>query len=293
MDNYWKLTIVLPNKNNQETIEEFLLSLNLANRSRGSIILYRRFLEKFFCNIEEPYNQLTSESILKWFLKHESDIKEATLRLRLSILSSFYTFCIKEEYLETSPIKSRWFPRLSQTVPKYLEREDIAKIRQNSEMTSLRNQAIIEFMLTSGCRVSEVNRLNIEDVDIKNRLARVTGKGKKIRHVHFTDKCAVLLERYLKSRSQNTPPFFVTSTGNRLSVRMIQDLVRDVGRDAGLTTRLHPHRFRHTFATELIAKGADLSFIGDEMGHSDISTTQIYARLPKREIISMYRKFMG
>jgi integrase/recombinase XerD len=162
-------------------------------------------------------------------------------------------------------------------------------------MTSLRNQVLVEFMLTSGCRVGEVNGINREDVNLESRSARVVGKGKKIRHVHFTDKCAVLLERYLKtSRMKTSPALFVSATtGKRLSIRMIQKIVNEIGKGAGITTGLHPHRLRHTFATELLAKGADLSFIGDEMGHSDIGTTQIYARIPNREIVALYRKFMG
>lgn len=293
MERYWELTHPLPNKVNQEVVNDFLLSLKLANRSQGTIIQYRRFLERFFGDMKDSFSSLSSDTIREWFVNNESHVKEGTLSYRLSVLSSFYTFCVQEEYLEKSPMKIRWFPRLPQPVPKYLEKEDIAKIRQKSEWTSLRNQALIEFMLASGCRVGEVHQLNREDIDLENRTARVVGKGKKIRHIHFIDKCAVLLERYIASRPQAFPALFVTSTGKRLSIRTIQHIVKEIGERAGLTTSLHPHRFRHTFATELLAKGAELSFIADEMGHSDLGTTQIYARLPKREIIALYRKFMG
>ncbi len=160
-------------------------------------------------------------------------------------------------------------------------------------MTSLRNQLLVEFMLTSGCRVGEVHQLNREDVDFENRTARVIGKGKKIRQVHFSDKCAVLLDRYIDSCPQTSPALFVTTTGTRLGTRRIQKIIQDIGEKAGFDKRLHPHRLRHTFATELLAKGAELSFIGDELGHSNLETTQIYARLPKREIIALYRKYMG
>lgn len=294
MEKYWELKKTLPNNFNQEVINEFLLSLKLANRSQKTITGYRRFLEKFFTDMNDPITSLTSDAILHWIKTHEGQVKESTIKNYLSVLSSFYSFCVQEEYLERSPIKRRWFPRLPQPVPRYLEKEDIAKTRLQSEMASLRDQVLIEFMLTSGCRVGEVNRLNRADVDFVNRTACVKGKGKKIRYVHFTAKCAVLLERYIDSCSKISPAVFVSSrTGKRLGIRGIQHIVKDIGEDAKLTTGLHPHRFRHTFATELLAKGAELSFIGDELGHSDLSTTQIYARLPNREIISLYRKFMG
>lgn len=294
MDKYWELTKTLPNQSNQETINEFLLSLKLENRSDGTIKSYRYFLEHFFGEMKEPYFSINSDTILQWFLTHQAHVKEATLSQRFTILSSFYTFCVREEYMLKSPIKTRWYPRIPQPVPKYLEKEEIAKTRLQTEKISIRNQLIVEFMLASGCRVGEVSELNWEDVDLENRTARVIGKGKKIRIVHFTEKCAILFERYYnRLGGKSSGALFVTSNGNRLGIRRIQIIINEIGEQAKLSSRLHPHRFRHTFATELLAKGADLSFIGDELGHSDVGSTLIYARLPKREIVSLYRKYMG
>ncbi|QOK25893.1 tyrosine-type recombinase/integrase [Cytobacillus oceanisediminis] len=293
MNKYWELTKALPNEANHEAVSEFLLSLKVANRSRTTIILYRGFLERFFSDIKVDFTEISSEVILEWFQRINGKVKETSLRFYLSVLASFYNFCIQEEYLKRTPIKRRWFPRLPQPIPKYLEREEIAKTRQQSEKESLRNQALLEFMLTSGCRISEVHRLNREDVDLENRTVKVVGKGKKIREVHFSEKCAILLERYITATPQNAQALFVTSTGKRLAIRTMNTIITEIGEGAGLGKGLHPHRLRHTFATELMAKGAELSFISEEMGHSSLSTTQIYVRLPKREIIALYRKYMG
>jgi site-specific recombinase XerD len=135
-----------------------------------------------------PYTALTSDAVLGWFKKEDEYSSDAYFKLRLSIISSFYNFCIQEEHVNINSIKSRWFPRLPQSLPKYLEKEDIAKIRHYSEITSLRNQVLVEFMLTSGCRVGEVSELNVEDINIEKRTACVVSKGKKIRYVHFTEK---------------------------------------------------------------------------------------------------------
>lgn len=294
VDKYWELKKSLPNKENEKVVNEFLLHLKLANRSKLTIIDYRRYLERFFGDKEEAYSLLSSDQILAWLRTNESHLKESSYRRYLSILSSFYHFCVQESLLTRSPIKKRWFPRLPKPVPKYLEKEDIAKVRQESEKISLRDQALVEFMLTTGCRVAEVFQLNQEDVDLKNRTVRVIGKGKKIRHVHFTDKCAVLLERYFETREQmQNSPLFLSRRGTRLTIRGIQRVLSTIGENINLNSSLHPHRLRHTFATVLLAKGAELSFISDELGHADLSTTQIYARLPKKEIIAQYRKFMG
>jgi site-specific recombinase XerD len=296
MGKYWELTRTLPNEKNQEIVRHFLLHLKLSNRSEVTILGYRKFLEWFFLDKVDPFTSLTSDQILDWLQNNRGQIKDSTYRRRLDILSSFYNFCVNEYLIERSPIKRRWFPRLPKPVPKYLDKGEVAKIRNESERTYLRNQVIVEFMLTSGCRVGEVYKLNIEDLDIENRTARVKGKGKKIRNVHFSEKCAVLLERYLNLRQGNkSSPLFISFKGKktRLSVRGIQAVISKIGEGAGLSSRLYPHRLRHTFATELLSKGAELSFISDELGHVNLETTLIYARLPNQQIISQYRKFMG
>lgn len=293
MEKYWKSSNVYLNPTNQEMVNEFLLSQKVENQSKGTVIRYREYLDRFFKNRKEVYSSVTSDDILQWITEQHANMKETTISNRLSILSSFFNFCIQESLIESSPIKKRWFPRLPKPVPQYLEKEDIAKLRHRSEKDSLRNQAMIEFFLSSGCRVSELHSLDRSDVNLENRTAHVLGKGGKIRMVNFSEKCAVLLERYLASSNQEATALFVMTTGRRIGIRRIQIIVRNIGREAAVESRLSPHRLRHTFATELLAKGADLSFISDELGHTDVSTTQIYARLPKREIISLYRKYRG
>lgn len=293
MEKYWELRKTFPNSANQEVVGEFLLSLKLANCSVETVRTYRWYLEKFFENREESFLTLSSDTIHQWFQKYDGVKSDATVKLRLCILSSFYNFCVIEELLEKSPIKTRWLPRLPQPIPHYLEKSELAKTRKQTEETTLRNRVLIEFMLTSGCRVSEIVGLNQSDVDLENRTARVIGKGKKIREVHFSEKCAILMERYLTDEVKKCEALFVTANGKRLGVRGVQYIVHDIGEEAQLNKRLFPHRLRHTFATELLSKGAELSFIADELGHTDIRTTQIYARLPKQELITLYRKYMG
>lgn len=295
MKRYYEVRKLLPNDFNHKVINDFLLSLKIANRSEITIDLYRRFLERFFSEMNEPFLTLLPDVVQEWFAKNEGGVKESTLKTRLSILFSFFTFCVQEGHIAKIPLKRRWLPRLPQAIPKYLENEDIAKLRQYIEKESLRNQLLVEFLLTSGCRIAEVHALNIRDIDLDNRSARVLGKGKKIRQVHFSEKCAILMERYLDIHPQVTDALFVSSIGDgdRIGIRIMQKIIRKIGIDAGLSSPLYSHRLRHTFATVLLAKGAELSFIGDELGHRDLGTTQIYARLPKREVVAMYRKFMG
>lgn len=295
MDKYWKLKVDLPNAENQKVINEYLLSLKIANKSFYTINNFRYFYQNFFKDQDASFTVFTSNDIQKWFSIHDKEFKKNTVRFHLSALSAFYNFCIDEGYLERSPIKMRWFPRCPISEPKYLDKEEMAKVRRQAESLFPRDYAIMEFLIATGCRVGEVCRLDKKDVDFESRTACVLGKGKKIRQVHFTDKCSILLERYLESRNDDHPALFVSYRGRltRLSTSWIGKILNELGKRSKLSASLHPHRLRHTFATDLLAKGADLVFIAEELGHSDVKTTQIYARLPKREIISHYRKYMG
>jgi site-specific recombinase XerD len=295
MGKYWEVQIQLPNRENLRVINEYLLSMKVANQSFYTINNIRYFLQIFFKEQESTFSSLTSNEIIEWLTRYDIGAKENTLKFHLSVLSTFFSFCIEEGYLEKSPIKLRWFPRCARPVPKYLVKEEIAKIHLHLEKNLMRDRGIIEFFLSSGCRVGELYRLNQSHIDLHNRTAQVIGKGNKIRHVHFSEKCAFILERYLISRKDSHPALFV-STGvisSRLTREWIGKIVSRIGKEAGMRGSLHPHRFRHTFATNLLVKGADLLFIADELGHNDLKTTLVYANLPNTKVISLYRKYIG
>ncbi|MGE7667166.1 site-specific tyrosine recombinase/integron integrase [Ureibacillus composti] len=292
--NYWKISKPFLNEENKEVINEYLLSMKLANMSKATISQYKFFLEKFFKDRNEIYSALQTKDFLEWLNQHHGRLKEVTIKTRLRILSSFYQFCVEESYMEKNLIKRRWYPRSPKPVPKYLEKSQKAKVIQQSEKEELRERVIVEFLLSSGSRVGEIHTLNRADVDLENRTALVRGKGKKIREVHFSEKCALLLERYMEStEDEDHLALFISERGTRLSIRRIQEIVEHIGEMAGIESSLHPHRFRHTFATELLSKGADISFIADELGHKNLQTTQIYANLPKANLIKLYRMYMG
>lgn len=291
--NYWVLSKPLVNVRNQEVINEFLLSMKVYNLSEGTITNYCNFLGGFFHEKEESFETLTSDCILTWLIQYQNEWKARTIRNYLSMLSSFYRFCVEEEYMEKSPIKMQWFPRIPKSIPKYLEKPEVAKVLQVIESENIRNRAIVELFLATGCRVGEVHQLDKAHIDFENRTATVTGKGKKIRKVHFTEKCSLILERYLATRKDQQPYLFVTQGETRLGTAAIRKIVGRIGRTAKLIRPLHPHRFRHTFATELLSKGANLSFIADELGHKNLKVTQTYATYTKQEILTMYRKYMG
>jgi integrase/recombinase XerD len=291
---YWESTNENISAETKRVLNEYLLSLKLANKSEATITKYLWILERFFCDCSTPLACLTDEDVLHWLNEFSVDKKPKTMDLVFSCLSSFFKFCLEEDYLVKMVIKKRWRPKLPQSLPRFLSEQDYAHVKLASESLSIRNRALILFLFSSGCRVSEVSNLNIQDVDLKRRTAVVKGKGKKIRHVHFSEECAIVLIDYLKARSfKETDALFINSKGRRFRQNGIYAFTTSFGRKIGLIQSLHPHCFRHTFATNMLARGASLEFIADEMGHANLNTTRIYARIPTEDMMLAYQNKMG
>ncbi|MGX9133251.1 tyrosine-type recombinase/integrase [Rummeliibacillus sp. JY-2-4R] len=292
--NYWQCTNEAIPIQAKTILNEYLLSLKLANKAEATISKYCSILERFFSECAVPINDLTSNDVLKWFQEFSVGKKERTLDLVLSTLSSFFKFCIAEDYLETMVIKNRWRPKIPHSLPKYLNEHEYARVKMAAEQLPLRDRALVLFLFSSGCRRFEVSQLTIQDVDIDRRTAKVKGKGKKIRNIHFSQECTIVLKEYLQTRSGNpTEPLFMNKFGNALGQTGIYKITTKLGKMAGLEQTLHPHCFRHTFATNMLARGAEIEFIADEMGHADLNTTRIYARIPTEDMMLAYQNKMG
>lgn len=277
---------------NKDSINDFLLSKKLENKSPLTIERYKNFLVNFFKSVPQNIKDLTKDDILNWLEQYSKNRKEGTIITKFSILSVYLKYCYEEGYINNNIISNRWKPKAPKPLPKYLERSEVDRIRIESEKGNIRDQALLEFLVSSGCRVKEAFNLNIGDVDLSNRTVKVIGKGDKFRFVHISEYCAVLFEKYLECHSKKNTAFFIGKSNNRLGIRRIQIIIRKLGMGAGLKKSISPHCLRHTFATSLLSKGADIEFIQDELGHSELGTTRIYARLPQQNIIDLYNKFM-
>ena len=291
-EHYWIIEKERIPSQNKEIANAYLKVLKLANKSSATIDKYRWFLEKFLLDCPKNLDELVDEDVRTWLIDRFGDKKKGTQGLALSILSSFFKFCLNEEYIERTLTKNRWRPHLPQSLPKYLNEHELARVKLQAERLSLRDRAIIAFMVSSGCRRAEVVGLNIDNIDLAERTAQVLGKGKKLREVHFSEETALHLSEYLRDHPRNQSALFINKFNQRLGAPGIYSLCRKLGIKAGLQQNLSPHCCRHTFATTMLARGAELEFIGEELGHRDLNTTRVYARIPSEEIMSEYRKRM-
>ena len=294
INKYWVSTNEVIPAQTKTILNEYLLSLKLANKAEATVTKYRSILEMFFRECTIPMEDLTSEGVLKWFQSFAVGKKERTLDLVLSTLSSFFKFCLAEDYMDLMVVKNRWRPKIPNSLPKYLNEQEYARVKLATEQLPLRDRVLVLFLFSSGCRSFEVTQLTIQDVDLEKRTAIVKGKGKKIRNIHFSEECGILLKEYLSTRSgDETEPLFLNKFKQALKKGGIYKFTKRLGELAGLEQTLRPHVCRHTFATNLLARGADLEFIADEMGHKDINTTRIYARIPMEDMRIAYQNIMG
>jgi len=290
---YWVPDDGKINPQTVQVINDFLASLKQVNRSEHTIAQHCLLLKKFFLDCPKPLGDLIPDDLLGWLTSQYGNKKPGTIDKSIDVLSKFFRFCLNEGHVERLLVKSRWRPRIPQAIPKYLEKSEQAMVKLQAEQLSLRDRVIYEFLLSSGCRKAELFGLDLKDVDVSHRTATVVGKGRKIRQVHFSETCAILLKKYLETHPEDTDTLFINKSGVRLSKQWIYEIASGLGKKAGLSRQISPHCFRHTFATNLLAKGAGLDFIASELGHADLNTARTYARLPNPKMVALYRKYMG
>lgn len=273
---------------------EYLLSLKLENKAEATVSKYRSIIEKFLAECIIPLEDLTSPDVLLWFNRYSINKKPKTVDLVLACLSSFFKFCLEEEYMESMVIKNRWRPKIPHSLPNYLNEQEYARVKTAAERLSLRDRAVVLFLFSSGARCAEVAQLRIQDVNLDKRIVKVLGKGKKIRDVHISEECALVLREYLHTRTpKESEPLFLSKFKQHLGTQGIYKITTTLGKQAGLNRTLNPHSCRHTFATNMLARGAEIEFIADEMGHKNINTTRVYARIPSEDMMNAYQNIMG
>ncbi|MDE2489802.1 MAG: tyrosine recombinase [Elusimicrobia bacterium] len=213
-------------------------------------------------------------------------LKPASLRRAVEALRSFYAYLAVERRLPESPADALKGPRTPKRLPKFLTRGDAARLLaapSGDSYEDVRDRAMLELLYASGLRVSEVLTLTPEAVNLQEGWVRVLGKGSKERLVPAHARALAALRAYLALRERRfkspAPELFLGRSGRRLSRVQFWRILRALGRRAGLSSPVHPHLLRHTFATHLLEGGADLRSVQEMLGHADLSTTQIYTHL--------------
>ncbi len=278
------------------------------NYSINTISAYSRDLEEFFSFLRATDASVTAPEVthllIRQFLAHlhRTGNKRSSSSRKLATLRSFYRFLHREGLVDKNPARMVRTPRLEQRSPEVLSEEEmlvLLEVPDRSGAKGLRDAAILELLYATGMRVSELTGLNVGDFQFSQRLVMVRGKGRKERLIPFSERAGRVLRDYRpvraillrKSSSPSDPEaFFLNLQGGRITPRSIQRLVRGYVTIAAASMDVHPHTFRHSFATHLLRRGADLRSIQEMLGHEDLTTTQKYTHLALDELLRTYRE---
>lgn len=234
-------------------------------------------------------------------LLNQKKYARRTIARRVSSLRSFYKFLLRENYVQQNPFVKVRTPKLDKRLPVFLEEVEINEILTTpaKDPLGLRDQAILELLYATGCRVSELVGLTLTNIDFGNRYVLLLGKGNKERIVPIGHTCCQAVQKYLqvtrgalmvKYRAEAHDKIFVNSRGGPLTDRSVRRVLDKYITRLAMQKKISPHTIRHTFATHLLDHGADLRAVQELLGHANLSTTQIYTHITTERITSVYQK---
>ena len=295
-----------------ELILDYIEHLEVeGGRSPKTAENYRLYLERFVEFTEDiKIENITTEIVRKYRLwlnryKNINDDELATITqsYHLIALRGFLGYLGQRDFTTLSPDKIV-LPKVSRKQVTFLHYDEVERMIAVIDIDSeagLRDRAIIELLFSSGLRVSELTNLNRDHVNTKRREFMVRGKGQKDRPVFISEAAAGWVNRYLDARQDSLPPLFISYSKNveqtnsgdyrRLTPRSVQRIISKNTRLAGITKHVSPHTMRHSFATDLLMNGADIRSVQTMLGHSSISTTQVYTHVTDQHLREVYEKF--
>lgn len=288
----------------KKELSEFLAYLrHERNASPHTIAAYERDLRQLADYLEESGVRWTKAGnvVLRGFLAtlHEKKRKRSTIGRKLAAMRSFYEFGLRKKWIAENPAKILATPRQEKKVPSFLSEEEAAALLDlpsTGKAVDLRDRAILELFYATGIRVSELVGVDLDDIHFDERLVRVRGKGKKERLVPFGRKAAEAVQTYLRvrpgllDRRPEERAVFLNYRGGRLTPRSVERMVRKYIRKTAVSRRISPHSLRHSFASHLLGRGADLRVIQELLGHASLATTQKYTHVDVRRLLEVYKK---
>ena len=281
-------------------INEYLVFVSqVKNLSENTTKSYERDLKKLYLFLEKlnvtNYSEIKEEICSAWIGDlYSQNNKPKSIQRHLSSAKGFFRFLKKNNLIGSSPFELVTAPKSSNTLPDVLSPEDVEQLLnfKPSNTIEVRDKAIVELMYSSGLRVSETVNINISDFEENMSFLRVIGKGSKTRLVPMGRFAINAINNWLDERekiSNNTDALFLNLKGSRLSVRSIQLRLKKMAIKQGLPP-VHPHMLRHSFATHMLESSGDLRTIQELLGHSSLSTTQIYTKLDYQHLAKIYDK---
>jgi integrase/recombinase XerC len=293
----------MPNTGSTGELGIFLTQLTIEKRgSAHTVSAYRRDLERLlgYCANKgvSSWQNVTQTDIRSHIaIRHRQGISSKTLQREISAIRSFYTYLMKNGYVQANPAQHIKAPKQARKLPKVLDVDQITGLLEagTDSILEIRDVAMFELFYSSGLRLSELSALVLSDLDLSDQMLRVrSGKGGKARELPVGGKAVIALKNWLNERGKLAhvadDALFVSNKGKRLGSRGIELRLTQWCKKKGMGTLVHPHMLRHSFASHLLESSQDLRAVQELLGHSNISTTQIYTHLDFQHLAEVYDK---
>ena len=253
-------------------------------------------MQRYFSELDLDLTELDKDDIKDYLGAIYSEVKASSLRRKIVAIRQFYLLLHKRKIIEDNPTLTLTGPKKDGVLPGALTREEMTRLIEYNypqNLKGLRDRAIIEMLYSSGVRVGELISLKIKDMDFKGKTVNVLGKGKKERLLPVTSQAIDSIENYLMKRPTGKDKdsiIFCNLKGGPLTERGVQYIIDTLARNCGIYRKITPHMLRHSFATHFLENGMNLRYLQALLGHSNLSTTEIYTHLSIEELTKVYRK---
>ena len=279
---------------NDKLLDDFITAKKIEGCSSKTLGYYNSTLRNIFSSIGKPIRVIDTSDVRSYLSDYQSNnhVSKTTINNVRRILSSFFRWLEDEDQIFRSPIRRIKKVKTQKVVKDVFSDEELEILRDNCD--NIRDLAIIDILSSTGIRVGEIVNLDISDIDFENRECVVLGKGDKERTVYFDARTKVHLRNYLENRYDDNEALFVSlsSPHERLNISGIESMLRDLGNRTGIN-KVHPHKFRRTFATRAIDKGMPLEEVQRLLGHQKIDTTMEYVVVNQSNVKNSHRRFIG
>ena len=276
-------------------ISLFLAAKKIDGLSAKTLKNYREMLGAFAAKVDKPAGKVTADDVREYigYLAEERHLKDSSIQTHINTLRSFFGWLDTEDHIKRNPmrkIKSLKIDRAKARRP--LTAEQLEQLRDSCR--TYKEKALVEFLVSSGCRLGEIVGIRADAVDWQGRSVVVLGKGGKERTVYFSVRAKLMLQEYLERRKGGTALFASSRAPyGPMQPRAVEKALQKIGERAGEPRRVHPHLMRHTFASNALNSGMDITIIQHLLGHTDPKTTLIYAELAPRTVKYEYERVVA
>lgn len=298
-----KSSYIIEDGNSKELSEFQEYLLNVRRYSSNTISSYSFDIcdfTKFIRGLGKIFKDIKVDDVKSWILDlTERQIGKRSIKRKMSSLKSFYAWMYLQKKVDSDPFEYVHSPKATHALPDFFSEKEIDSLltanEKRTDKLKDRDQALLMLMFASGLRASEVVNLTFNQVDFDNRIMKVSGKGNKDRLVPFTNSAKEAMLNYINGLrkdllKEDTKYIFLNSKGNKMTVRGLEYILDEIEAKTGLYGKIHPHMLRHSFATKMLNRGADLRTIQELLGHSSIETTSIYTHVAYENMKETYEK---